>query len=84
MVDRDRIKQVLLNIISNAYKYTRENGALTSVCYKPARGVILVTDDGIGVPAEETERVFERFYRVDKTRSRDNGGTGLGWPLPVK
>ncbi|HHX74075.1 MAG TPA: cell wall metabolism sensor histidine kinase WalK [Firmicutes bacterium] len=78
-VDRDRIKQVLINIIENAYKYTGENGRI-SVCVEQAAesAKITVTDDGIGIPPEEVERVFERFYRVDKARSREHGGTGLG------
>ncbi|NLM51406.1 MAG: cell wall metabolism sensor histidine kinase WalK [Firmicutes bacterium] len=81
-LDRDRMKQVLLNVISNAYKYTQENGRIDITLTQTGdKAVILVADDGIGVPAEETERVFERFYRVDKTRSRNNGGTGLGLPI---
>jgi two-component system sensor histidine kinase VicK len=77
--DRDRIEQVIVNLISNALKYTPENGAITvyvGILYNDV--YIKVTDTGIGIPEESLPRVFERFYRVDKARSRDKGGTGLG------
>jgi two-component system sensor histidine kinase VicK len=81
-IDRDKIKQVLLNIIHNAYKYTAEGGQITiSLEQQREQAVMQVSDDGIGIPAADVERVFERFYRVDKNRSRAYGGTGLGLPI---
>ncbi len=79
MSDRDKLEQVVLNIISNAIKYTPENGKIevySGKLYKDA--YIKVRDNGIGIPKENLPRIFERFYRVDKARSRETGGTGLG------
>ena len=77
--DPDRLEQVFVNLIENAIKYGRPHGRVT------VRGrainshvELCVADDGPGIPAEARERVFERFYRIDKARSRDAGGTGLG------
>lgn len=77
--DRDKLKQVLINIVQNAFKYTGPGGQI-GVRLEDAGpfAEISVTDDGIGIPSQEMDRVFERFYRVDKARSRDFGGTGLG------
>jgi two-component system phosphate regulon sensor histidine kinase PhoR len=77
--DRDRLSQVFVNILDNAVKFTPENGTITIVA-KEDEGFVLVKviDSGIGIPREEIERLGERFYRVDKTRSRELGGTGLG------
>lgn len=73
------IRQILLNIISNAIKYTGENGEVSIKQYiKSEKVFIEVKDNGIGIPEEDIERIFERFYRVDKARSREFGGTGLG------
>lgn len=73
------IRQILLNIISNAVKYTGENGKVSVKQYiKSERVFIEVKDNGIGIPQEDIDRIFERFYRVDKARSRSVGGTGLG------
>lgn len=78
-IDRDKMKQVLLNVVQNAYKYTTPEGRIAVALEQCAsHAVIRVSDNGIGIPSGETERVFERFYRVDKARSRDFGGTGLG------
>jgi len=77
--DRDRLKQVLVNLVDNALKYNHEGGAVrirTSIAGESVR--IGVEDDGVGISAEHLDRIFERFYRVDKERSRDAGGTGLG------
>ncbi|HLH56222.1 MAG TPA: ATP-binding protein [Verrucomicrobiae bacterium] len=78
--DVDRIEQVLCNLIDNAIKYGREGGkiVLNARQSDPEQVEISVQDDGPGIPAEAIERVFERFYRVDKARSREQGGTGLG------
>jgi two-component system phosphate regulon sensor histidine kinase PhoR len=78
--DDARLEQVLGNLLENALKYGRENGTVTVGGRTTADGQIelFVQDDGPGIPAEALERVFERFYRVDKARSREQGGTGLG------
>lgn len=75
----DRIRQVLTNLLENAQKYTPEHGQITITAEtREEKVVITVTDTGPGIPLHEQERIFERFYRVDKARSRAIGGTGLG------
>jgi len=78
--DRERIEQVVVNIISNALKYTPAGGKVgVTVAKKEQDQVFIrVEDNGIGIPKEDIPRLFERFYRVDKARSRERGGTGLG------
>ncbi|MBB6214530.1 two-component system sensor histidine kinase VicK [Anaerosolibacter carboniphilus] len=77
--DSDRIEQVILNIVSNAIKYTPEEGQIKVFLEcKENQGIIRVVDNGMGIPKEDIPRLFERFYRVDKARSREMGGTGLG------
>lgn len=77
--DRGRIQQLLINIMSNAIKYTPNGGTIRIVAASFGNEVrIQVKDNGIGIPEEDLERLFERFYRVDKARSREKGGTGLG------
>ena len=77
--DRDRLKQVMVNLIENAVKYTEPGGKIrVGVALEKDQAKISVTDSGIGIPGEHHQRIFERFYRVDKDRSRDVGGTGLG------
>lgn len=79
LADEDRIFQVFLNLIDNAVKYTPPGGEIAvSGKREGERVVVSVRDTGIGIPAEDLPRVFERFYRVDKARSREQGGTGLG------
>jgi two-component system, OmpR family, phosphate regulon sensor histidine kinase PhoR len=77
--DHDRLKQVLINIISNAILYTPPQGSVKVSLFEYERTVkIHVKDTGVGIEQEEIPRIFERFYRVDRARSRDSGGTGLG------
>lgn len=78
--DANRLDQVFANLVDNAIKYGRANGRVTVSGRKldESRLELSVQDDGPGIPAEALDRVFERFYRVDKARSRDQGGTGLG------
>lgn len=78
-VDKDKIEQVFQNILSNANKYTPEGGKIfINLDYTDKMVNITFIDTGIGIPKEDLPRIFERFYRVDKTRSREMGGTGLG------
>jgi signal transduction histidine kinase len=77
--DRDRLKQLLLNLVSNAIKYTSDGGKVTMLLARVndwAR--LVISDTGIGIPADELPHVFDRFYRVDKARTRTEGGAGLG------
>mgnify|MGYP002797578960 FL=1 len=79
IADRDRILQVLMNVVSNAIKYTPDGGEIRISAARAGGKVRLeVSDNGIGIPQADRGRVFERFYRVDKARSRESGGTGLG------
>lgn len=77
--DRERVLQVMMNVVSNAIKYTPDGGRIQISAGRAGNRVWMeVADNGIGIPAEDRARVFERFYRVDKARSRQSGGTGLG------
>ena len=77
--DRERIMQVMMNIVSNSIKYTPDGGQIQiSAGQNGSRVWMQVDDNGIGIPAADRPRIFERFYRVDKARSRQSGGTGLG------
>ena len=78
--DPERLRQVLINLIDNAIKYGREGGTVVVGGRVLERGRVELTvrDDGPGIPAESRERIFERFYRADKARTREQGGTGLG------
>ena len=78
--DRDRLVQILLNILDNAVKFTPDAGkvSITAADERDGTVVVRVTDTGLGIPTDEISRLGERFYRVDRTRSRELGGTGLG------
>lgn len=76
--DEPRLEQMLTNLIDNGIKFSREHGTVAISYESGARDKILVQDNGDGIPAQHLERLFERFYRVDRARSRDMGGTGLG------
>ncbi|WP_057911459.1 two-component system histidine kinase PnpS [Peribacillus muralis] len=77
--ESDRIKQVFINLITNALTYTPNEGSVTVNVIENEQTVdIVVQDNGIGIEEKELPRIFERFYRIDKARSRDSGGTGIG------
>jgi two-component system OmpR family sensor kinase len=77
--DADRLRQVLLNVLENARKYTPEGGCITvSVTSEQDRAVLSIVDTGIGIPADDAQHVWDRFYRVDQARTRARGGSGLG------
>jgi two-component system phosphate regulon sensor histidine kinase PhoR len=78
--DREKIKQVLINLVENATKYGKQNGTVTASVYltDDKHALVEISDDGIGIEEEHLPRIFERFYRTDMARSRDKGGTGLG------
>lgn len=77
--DKDRLMQIFVNLLDNAVKFNKDNGTVTINATEEKNGVIInIIDTGVGIPKEEIQRLGERFYRVDKTRSRDLGGTGLG------
>ena len=76
---RPLLKEIVSNLCDNAIRYNVENGTVSmTLLERDGRAVISVADSGIGIPQEEQERIFERFYRVDKSHSRSTGGTGLG------
>ena len=74
-----QVKQVVFNLVDNAIKYSPPGSLIhVSLTQEEERLVLMVADNGIGIPPEHREKIFERFYRVDKARSREHGGTGLG------
>jgi signal transduction histidine kinase len=80
LADRQRLAQVLLNLVRNAITYTPEGGIVSLSVERPDPDhlVLVVADTGIGIPPEDLERVFDRFYRTDASRARVSGGFGLG------
>ena len=77
--DADGLERLLLNLLDNAIKYNRPEGRITLRLSRSGDDAVLaVSDTGIGIPPESIPRLFERFYRVDKGRAREEGGTGLG------
>ena len=78
-IDTDKIMQVLDNIMNNAIKYSPDGGKITAQLMETHNNVVLgISDEGLGIPKKDLDKVFERFYRVDKARARQQGGTGLG------
>jgi len=77
--DETRVQEVLYNLLENAVKYSREGGEIRLQAARRGSEIVLnVSDDGIGISRDQLPRIFERFYRADKARSREHGGTGLG------
>jgi signal transduction histidine kinase len=78
-VDPSQITDALINLLDNAVKYTQQGGTIEFTVRPEKDNLILeVRDNGSGIPSNQTSRIFERFYRIDKSRSREMGGTGLG------
>ena len=79
LVDEKKFSQVLINLLSNATKYTNVGGVITVMCHSDEQHIyIKVVDNGIGIPEVDLKHIFERFYRVDKSRSKETGGIGVG------
>ena len=79
MGNKDRVQQLILNLVENGVKYNKKGGTVTVTIQQDKENInLIVADTGIGIKEEHLERLFERFYRVDKGRSREKGGTGLG------
>jgi signal transduction histidine kinase len=78
MGDKARLQQLFTNLIDNAIKYTPEGSIRITIEKDEGNAVVQVRDTGIGIPQGEQEKIFKRFYRVDKSRSKENGGVGLG------
>ena len=76
--DKDKIKQVMVNLLQNAIKYTENGSVEVSIEEGERTAAVIVKDTGLGIPEKYLDRIFERFYRVDKARSKSVGGTGLG------
>jgi two-component system sensor histidine kinase VicK len=84
-LDTDKIIQVLDNILNNAIKYSPDGGKITCRLLETHNNVVFsVTDEGLGIPKKDINKVFDRFYRVDKARAREQGEQDLGWRSPEK
>jgi two-component system sensor histidine kinase VicK len=84
-IDRDKVMRVFSNLLNNAVRYTASDGEIIVNAIDEGNSIkVVIADNGQGIPANELPRVFERFYRVEKTRSRDYGGTGLGLSIARK
>lgn len=84
-IDEESLRHICVNLIDNSIKYNKENGSINVECYREGDfGVIIVEDTGIGIDEVNVKKVFDAFYRVDKHRSRDRGGAGLGLALVKK
>jgi histidine kinase len=82
--DEDRLIQVLTNLMGNALRYTPEGGKVTvTAAAEKAHALISIRDTGIGIPQDQVARIFERFYRVDKSRARPGGGSGIGLTIAM-
>jgi signal transduction histidine kinase len=85
LAEEDGIYQIVFNLMENAMKYNRPGGVVRTLTYVQNEMVYCIVDDtGIGIPEADLEHIFERFYRVDKARSRETGGTGLGLSIVRK
>ncbi|MEE0867464.1 MAG: HAMP domain-containing sensor histidine kinase [Clostridia bacterium] len=83
-IERDRIWEAIYNIIDNSIKYTKEEGSVTVTLEKEeGNAIVTVKDTGIGIASDEIYKIFDRFYRVDKARTRETGGTGLGLSIAL-
>ena len=83
--DRSRLEQVMMNVLGNAIKYTPDGGHIRITAGSTEETVWMeVCDDGIGIPEKDRAHIFDRFYRVDKARSRESGGTGLGLSIALE
>lgn len=83
-IERDTLTEAIYNIADNSIKYTESGGSVSiSISRDLGNVYIAVTDTGIGIPKEEVQKIFDRFYRVDKARARETGGTGLGLSIAL-
>ena len=84
-IDEDKMWEAIFNIVDNSIKYTSAHGKVSISMYKTREAVqIMIEDSGIGIPQHEIDKVFQRFYRVDKARARETGGTGLGLSIALQ
>ena len=83
-IDRDSMTEAIYNIADNSIKYTENGGTVKLELLRDLGNILIrISDSGIGIPKEEIQKIFDRFYRVDKARARDTGGTGLGLSIAM-